>query len=210
MPPAQRPRIRHGSRRRAAAWASVAVGIAVLAIVGYFVSLPSPRSPPCATPGGEMAPGQASCPISTPGPTRLIANGTTYTVPPDAFASFQFRLSEASGAVFNGSFMSALPVTVFLVLGPDFDNFSKPGAGHSSCSGFLGCFSSGEVTSGRVNCTLPLYSNTTGVQLPWVLVMANSQSGSATNVTWTSSLVVWYQVIYLVDPALPVPSSEVG
>jgi len=81
----------------------------------------------------------------------------------------------------------------------DFANFSAAGAAEYSCSANLGCFETGNVSSGRVYCHLAVFDAVVGGNIsvvPWFFVMMNPDSSVVTNITWTTGLTATYLGVY--------------
>jgi hypothetical protein len=106
---------------------------------------------------------------------------------------FQFELSLATAADLEGGFTTTHGATVYVMTPGNFTIFSSPGVTKFQCSNAQGCFTTSEVTTGKVSIPfLPVYETHQGIADPWFLVMQNSNATTATDVTWTSNLVASY------------------
>lgn len=151
---------------------------------------------PCTPAGGAIPVGARVCPgPPVPTPTTFIANGTVYTVGAGQASYFQFQLSPASLAVLDGSFSTDHGAVVDVMTPGDFANFSTSGATKYQCSPTDYCFTTGQVSTGSITVTLPVFQSNHAGKLsvdPWYLVMQNPNTSSVTNIRWVTSLVATY------------------
>ncbi len=185
------------ARRSGAAPLSIALGVilgvTIVASNAFFAPVPC-------TPAGEaQLVGHPTCPVPPPpSPTTLLAAGTIFSVPAAQFTSFEFQPSDASMAVLNGTFTTSAGGMVLVMTPAEYTNLSRAPATFA-CVDSGECFTTGDTTAARVAFTLPLYQATyaAGEAAPWFLVMQNPNTASASNITWTTSLVATYVDIEL-------------
>jgi hypothetical protein len=201
---AEKPYGRTGPQRREPKTRSLYVWLIVLvAVIGTIVAgtWAYLATRPCVPPGGEVPVGARVCPgPPLPSPTTLIANGTIFTIGAGQSDYFQFQLSAATFAVLTGSFTATHGAAVYVMTPGDFANFSSLGAAKYQCSPTEYCFGTGQVSAGSVNISvLPVFQSDQGGRMvvdPWFLIMQNSNTSAATNVTWVASLVATYVDVY--------------
>lgn len=166
----------------------VILGVTIVASNAFFAPVP------CTPAGLAQLVGHPTCPVPPPpSPTTLVAAGTIFSVPAAQFTSFEFQPSDASMAVLNGTFTTSAGGTVLVMTPAEYTNFSRAPATFA-CVDSGECFTTGDTTAARVAFTLPLYqaTYTAGEAAPWFLVMQNPNTASASNITWTTSLVATY------------------
>jgi hypothetical protein len=178
-------------------WLIILLAVLATIVAGTWAYL---ATRPCYPAGGEVPTGGRVCPgPPLPTPTTFIANGTVYTVGAGQVSYFQFQLSPASVAMLNGSFSTTHGAVVYVMTPGDFANFSSLGATKYQCSSTEWCFTTGQVSTGSVTVTLPVFQSDHAGKLsvdPWYLVMQNPNSSSVTNITWVTSLLATYVDIY--------------